>query len=421
MNQLFFFLLLCLSAARAHAIVPKAAAAAAAVEERRDAAIDLSRPPRVITPEILAHVKEVAKARGGGEKTAAVSSFAKAHSELLSRVAALSDASAQGMNGERVGEDGGREMMRSVLEAAAAKEGKRDAGGAKTEATAAAAAAAAAPRRSFSGPSPTRPWTDACLSHRTGQRISGPLFFGFSDPTTQRAVASLYTPDELAAARRGEGGKRREGAAAAEAEAEVAEKGDDGNDKTALSASSLATERAALDFVARYGVGEATACVLAHTTALSGSRFRSADELEAWARGGKGGESSSEPFVVVDAAALEAGHGWPPRARALLDFLLGSEEFPASTRRWPVWRQRLAPRLVVAVCGLVLEAEKKERGGDEEEATAGVAAVAAAAAEAGVVAAADQEVEEKEKPRANRGKKRATAAGAAPRTTRNKA
>lgn len=27
--------------------------------------------------------------------------------------------------------------------------------------------------RSFSGPSPTRPWTDVCLAFRTGQRISG--------------------------------------------------------------------------------------------------------------------------------------------------------------------------------------------------------------------------------------------------------
>jgi len=42
-----------------------------------------------------------------------------------------------------------------------------------------------------------------CIAHRTGQRISGPLFFGFSDPLTQRAIAvNLYTPAELAAARR---------------------------------------------------------------------------------------------------------------------------------------------------------------------------------------------------------------------------
>lgn len=29
---------------------------------------------------------------------------------------------------------------------------------------------------------------------------SGPLFYGFSDPIVQRAIAALYTPAELAAA-----------------------------------------------------------------------------------------------------------------------------------------------------------------------------------------------------------------------------
>lgn len=53
---------------------------------------------------------------------------------------------------------------------------------------------------SFSGESPTKPWTDVCIAHRTGQRISGPLFFGFSDLATQRAIAELYSPQELQAA-----------------------------------------------------------------------------------------------------------------------------------------------------------------------------------------------------------------------------
>lgn len=30
----------------------------------------------------------------------------------------------------------------------------------------------------FEGTSPTKPWTSVCISHRTGQRISGPLYFG---------------------------------------------------------------------------------------------------------------------------------------------------------------------------------------------------------------------------------------------------
>ena len=147
-------------------------------------------------------------------------------------------------------------------------------------------------RSCFSGPSPTRPWTDACLARATGQRISGPLFFGFSDPAVQAAVEGLYSPEELAAARRGEGGVMRR------SREEVAGNANGGGgpspssaaanaiSTSAASAASAAAERAALDLMARYGIGEATACVLAHTTALSGERFASADELEAWARGG---------------------------------------------------------------------------------------------------------------------------------------
>ena len=52
----------------------------------------------------------------------------------------------------------------------------------------------------FAGPTPTKPWTDVCLSLNTGARISGPLFFGFSDPAVQLAIAALYTPEERAAA-----------------------------------------------------------------------------------------------------------------------------------------------------------------------------------------------------------------------------
>lgn len=57
----------------------------------------------------------------------------------------------------------------------------------------------------FYGESPTKPWTDVCKARRTGRRISGPQFFGFSDVTTQRAIAScLYNERELAAALAGE-------------------------------------------------------------------------------------------------------------------------------------------------------------------------------------------------------------------------
>ena len=44
----------------------------------------------------------------------------------------------------------------------------------------------------FQGSSPTQPWTMACLaSYSKGTRISGPLFFGFSDPITQKMIESL--------------------------------------------------------------------------------------------------------------------------------------------------------------------------------------------------------------------------------------
>ncbi|KAI7838346.1 hypothetical protein COHA_007914 [Chlorella ohadii] len=115
----------------------------------------------------------------------------------------------------------------------------------------------------FSGESPTKPWTDVCIAQRTGQRISGPLFFGFSDPLTQRAIAvNLYTPAELAAARRGER------VAAAEVSPE---------------------ERVARELCSVEGIGEATAVVLARTTALGGSRHTGLESLRSWA-------SASAPY-----------------------------------------------------------------------------------------------------------------------------
>jgi hypothetical protein len=56
----------------------------------------------------------------------------------------------------------------------------------------------------FTGTSPTHPWTAMCLAKGSSTRISGPLFFGFSDPITQRAVSLQYTGEEAAAAAAGE-------------------------------------------------------------------------------------------------------------------------------------------------------------------------------------------------------------------------
>ncbi|ORX96134.1 hypothetical protein K493DRAFT_21141 [Basidiobolus meristosporus CBS 931.73] len=52
----------------------------------------------------------------------------------------------------------------------------------------------------WQGPTPTAPWTEACLTSRSkGTRVSGPLFFGFSDPLTQKMIEGLpnYEPYDL--------------------------------------------------------------------------------------------------------------------------------------------------------------------------------------------------------------------------------
>ncbi|KAJ1921505.1 hypothetical protein H4219_000542 [Mycoemilia scoparia] len=42
------------------------------------------------------------------------------------------------------------------------------------------------------GHTPTQPWTKACLRYSSkSTRVSGPLFFGFSDPITQTLISSL--------------------------------------------------------------------------------------------------------------------------------------------------------------------------------------------------------------------------------------
>ncbi|KAI8903965.1 hypothetical protein EDD86DRAFT_177357, partial [Gorgonomyces haynaldii] len=46
----------------------------------------------------------------------------------------------------------------------------------------------------FSGPSPTAPWTDVCVRLKSqvgGTRISGPLYFGFSDFIVMEMIQKL--------------------------------------------------------------------------------------------------------------------------------------------------------------------------------------------------------------------------------------
>ncbi|KAG7670928.1 hypothetical protein Ndes2526B_g01307 [Nannochloris sp. 'desiccata'] len=159
--------------------------------------------------------------------------------------------------------------------------------------------------RRFSGTSPTKPWTDVCIAQKTGQRISGPLFFGFSDPLTQQAIAKcLYNERELAAALAGE---------VVEAEELSPE------------------EQAAKEIEVLEGVGEKTAMILARTTALGGQKHSGIASMKRW---------------VVES---------DENAATLLNFLLTSEEIPEMTRRWHAWSHRIAARIVGQLLG-----DKKE-------------------------------------------------------------
>ncbi|KAI9248742.1 hypothetical protein BY458DRAFT_445630, partial [Sporodiniella umbellata] len=44
----------------------------------------------------------------------------------------------------------------------------------------------------FTGKTPTAPWTEACIKSRyPSTRVSGPLFFGFSDPITMAMIKRM--------------------------------------------------------------------------------------------------------------------------------------------------------------------------------------------------------------------------------------
>lgn len=44
----------------------------------------------------------------------------------------------------------------------------------------------------YTGGTPTAPWTQACINSRcVGARVSGPLFFGFSDPITISMIEKM--------------------------------------------------------------------------------------------------------------------------------------------------------------------------------------------------------------------------------------
>ena len=168
--------------------------------------------------------------------------------------------------------------------------------------------------RTFVGPSPTKPWTAVCESIKTRTRISGPLFFGFSDPLTMRALAASYTKRELAACVSGDPGARESGTPGSDLETLVLEL------------------RARVD-----GLGEHAALALARTTKL---------KLAVGAD-----ETAAEPRRLASLAELArcAAADGGARVRA---FLETDELVSESARRWPAWRARVVPRIVASLLAI---------------------------------------------------------------------
>ena len=198
--------------------------------------------------------------------------------------------------------------------------------------------------RCYEGETPTKPWTAACVATRTRTRISGPLFFGFSDPATMRALAHLYTREEIHACKTGERVQVKVRGVRASSEPTLdaitdavgAERVFDPAppEKDSAGASDAGRESARLErFVGAIrrdveGCGYQAALALARTRSLS----RHVDAPRA------------EPRRLVDVAELRS-----VPSEALRAFLLESEEVPAATRRWPAWRLRVAETIVRAL------------------------------------------------------------------------
>lgn len=150
---------------------------------------------------------------------------------------------------------------------------------------------------SFVGDSPTSPWTQVCIAQRTGQRISGPLFYGFSDLFTLKALAkNLYNEEEMAAAVSG----------------------------CATRAQVLSVEEVrAQEFSAVDGVGPKTAEILSRVDVTGeGKEPKSLKELSVWLNASEKNKD------------------------ALLFFLTTDESVPSNTRRWAQWPKTIAPKIV---------------------------------------------------------------------------
>ena len=176
--------------------------------------------------------------------------------------------------------------------------------------------------RTFAGPSPTKPWTAVCESIKTRTRISGPLFFGFSDPITMRAIAQTYTNAELAACVAGDALPNDVGV------------GDTTEARSDLEA--LVFElRARVD-----GLGEHAAIALARTTKLYRETTSDANDVERDPNEARGRRLASVA-ELLSVAKADGG------ARVRL-FLETDELVSESARRWPAWRARRAAHHRVA-------------------------------------------------------------------------
>lgn len=152
--------------------------------------------------------------------------------------------------------------------------------------------------KEWRGDSPTNPWTAICIHQNTGQRISGPKFFGFSDLFTLKALAkNLYNEEELAAAVSG---------------------------AVTFNEKMTDEELAAKKFSDEInGVGPKLGEILARFDVTGGGgKPKSLSELAAWCR---------------------ASHD---NRRKLYAFLTTNENIPATTRAWPTWFKTIAHRVV---------------------------------------------------------------------------
>ena len=155
--------------------------------------------------------------------------------------------------------------------------------------------------KEWRGDSPTNPWTAICIHKNTGQRISGPKFFGFSDLFTLKALAkNLYNEEELAAAVSG---------------------------KVTFNQSMSEEELRAKEFSDNVsGCGPKMGEILARedVTGTDG-KPKSLPELAAWAR-----ES-------------------PENRRKLYVWLTTSDCIPENTRKWNVWYKSIAHKIVEGI------------------------------------------------------------------------